>query len=277
MSEIPENLENPSNRMPRRPFDLRVPFWATSSFRWLVIFAVMFLCLVVVLVFDILPKMQGRMKRETPPPPPLDARDRAIRFDGVLSTVQDGTPIDMSERAYQYLVRHIETTDPEALAKAAREVSFVHFGNQPEDLRGETIKIQALLADTFALRLDPPVGGREWVYRAIVVDLSGKEGYTIDLLDAPPKFDRKSLVQVEGIFVKNSTYESMDGVKTVPFFLGRRMSLVKERTATTVPYMGPWIVGVGGASAVLFVLFSIRLLRQSRRKRASILPVTKLS
>lgn len=277
MSEIPENLDHPSNRMLRRPFDLRVPFWATSSFRWLVIFAVMFLCLVVVLVFDILPKMQGQKKRETPPPPPLDARERAIRFDGVLNTVQDGTPIDMSERAYQYLVRHIETTDPESLAKAAREVSFVHFGNQPNDLRGETIKVQALLADTYALRLDPPVGGREWVYRAIIVDLSGKEGYTIDLLDAPPKIDRKSLVQVEGIFVKNATYEATSGVKTVPFFLGRRMTLVAHRTATTASDMGPWVLGVGGGAAVLFVLFSIRLLRQSRRKSASSLPVTKLS
>lgn len=277
MPEIPENLDDLSNRMRRRPFDLRVPFWATSSFRWLVIFAVMFLCLVVVLVFDILPKMQGRMKRETPPPPPLDARDRAIRFDGVLSTVKDGTPIDMSERAYQYLVRHIETTDPESLARAAREVSFVHFGNQPDDLRGETIQIQALLADKYALRLDPPVGGREWVYRVILANPFGKEGYTIDLLDAPPEIDRKSLVQVEGIFVKNATYESMDGMKTVPFFLGRRMTLVTHRMATTGADMEPWILGIGGASAVLFVLFSIRVYRQARRKSASSLPVTKLS
>lgn len=277
MPEFPENLKEASNQMRRRPFDLQVPFWATSSFRWLVIFAVMFLSLVVVLVFDILPKMQGRVKRETPPPPPLSARDHAIRFDGVLNTVQDGAPIEMSERAYQYLVRHLETTTPEALAKGAREVSYVHFGNQPNDLRGETVQVQALLADKYALRLDPPVGGREWVYRVILANPFGHEGYTIDLLDPPPDIERKALVQVEGIFVKNATYESMDGMKTVPFFLGRRMTLVTHRTATTGTDMGPWIVGTGATAAVLFVLFSIRLLRQSRRKRASILPVTKLS
>ncbi len=277
MSEIPENLRDASNRMRRQPFDLQVPFWATSSFRWLIIFAVMFLALLVALVFDILPKMQGKLKRTTPPPPPLDARASAIRFDGVLNTVQDGTPIDMGERAYQYLVRHLETTDPEALAKAAKEVSFVHFGNQPNDLRGETIQVQALLADKYALRLDPPVGGREWVYRVVLANPFGKEGYTIDLLDPPPEIDRKSLVQVEGIFVKNATYESMDGMKTVPFFLGRRMTLVTHRTATTGADMEPWIIGIGGASALLFVLFSIRVYRQARRKSASILPVTKLS
>lgn len=277
MHENPESLGDRSNRRTRRPFNLLVPFWATSSFRWLVTVAVMFLSLVVVLVFDILPKLQGRKKRETPPPPPLSARERAIRFDGVLNTVQDGSPIDMSERAYQYLVRHIESTDPEALARAAREVSYVYFAKQPDDLRGETIRIQALLADAFPLRLDPPVGDREWVHRAIVVDLSGNEGYMIDLLDAPPKIDRKSLVQVEGIFVKNATYESMAGTKTAPFFLGRRMTLVRERTASSRSDMGVWIVGTGGVAAVLFVLFSIRLVRQARRKRASIFPVTKLS
>lgn len=277
MSEIPENLKDASNRLRRQPFDLQVPFWATSSFRWLVIFAVMFLALMVVLVFDIFPKMQGRVKRETPPPPPLDVRERAIRFDGVLNTVQDGTPIDMGERAYQYLVRHLESTDPESLAKSAKEVSYVHFGNQPNDLRGETVMVQALLADTYALRLDPPVGGREWVYRAIIVDLSGKEGYTVDLLDAPPKIDRKSLVQVEGIFVKNATYESMDGARTAPLLLGRRMTLVKHRSAATGPDMGPWLVGIGGGSAVLVLLFSIWVCRQARRKRASSLPVTRLS
>ncbi|MEK7865501.1 MAG: hypothetical protein AAB434_02380 [Planctomycetota bacterium] len=277
MAENPENLHDASNRLRRQPFDLQVPFWATPSFRWLIIFAVMFLGLVVVLVFDIVPKMQGKLKRTTPPPTPLDPRVHAIRFDGVLNTVKDGTPIDMGERAYQYLVRHLESTDPESLAKAAREVSYVHFGNQPNDLRGETLQVQALLVDKYALRLDPSVGGREWVYRVILANPFGNEGYTIDLLDAPPEIERKALVQVEGIFVKNATYETKDEVKTVPFFLGRRMTLVTHRTATSGADMEPWIVGIGSAAAVLFVLFSIRVYRQARRKSASSLPVTKLS
>lgn len=278
MPEIPENPQGAPNRMPRRPFDLQVPFWATANFRWLVIFAVMFLALVVVLVFDILPKLQGKRMRETPPPPPLSARERAIRFDGVLNTVKDGTPIEMGERAYQYLVRHLETMESDALAKTAKEVSYVHFANQPDDLRGESIKIQALVADSYPLRLDPQVGEREWVYRTLLVDFSAREAYFIDLLDPPPKVPPRSVVQVEGLFIKNATYEATGGVmKTVPLLIGRRMTLVDERGAARAADMERWIIGVGTVAAVCFVLFSIRIYRQARRGRSSILPVTKIS
>lgn len=273
--------------MQDRPLDLHVPFWATPSFKWLVIGVVMSLSVMVVFVFEIIPKLNNRMKRPTAALEPLPAGTRQIRFDGVLDKAHDGTPIDTTEEPYVRLVRHLETTSPEDLDKGAKEYAYGHFAQSPDRLRGETVKVIAILGDSYPLRLDKPIEGKEWIYHTVVVDLSGAEGYVFDLIDYDPatnplpKLPPRQLVQVEGIFLKNATYPAVDAngkdiTRTAPFFVGKRLVPFQEKSAAAGTNLNMLVIALAGVSVILVTFLSVRVFRQVRRGSVSRLPVSKI-
>ncbi len=273
--------------MQDRPLDMRVPFWATPNFRWLVIGVVLSISVMVVFVFEIIPSLNSRAKRPNTGLAPLPEGPRRIVFDGVLDKAKDGTPIDMTEEPYVRLVRHMQTTKPEDLDKGAKEYAYGHFSASPDRLRGETVKVIAILGDSYPLRLDKPIEGQEWIYHTIVVDLSGSEGYVFDLTDYDPatnplpKFPPRSLVVVEGIFLKNATYPAVgedgkDVTRTAPFFVGKRLVPFHEKTAAAGTNLNMLVIALAGASVILVIFLSVRVFRQARRGSVSRLPVSKI-
>ena len=255
------------------PLKAKIPMWATREFRWLIIIVVMSLSILAVLIFEIAP-----MTRAERPPVPGAADPAAllpgepaaspgakeVRFDGILEKVKDSTPIEDQDQPYRTLVRHLARIRPEALAREARRIDYGTFTRTPSEVRGATTRILALFLESMPLRLDPPEGGVEWLHRTYLMDLSGSEGFVVDLVEPPPAVERRQLVSTDGVFLKIASYEGRKGSVQAPFFLGRSLRLVKEARHFNVWNVGSLIVAVAVLSVVAAIYMTMRLWRKAR-------------
>lgn len=261
-----------------------VPFWATRTFRLLVLLQVMVVSTLAVLIFEIGPRMRARhvgggsQNRASRP-----ASDGAapihepLRFEGILEKTRDGTPIDVPDEAYAYLIRHVSQLDPEALGREARTVPYEHFATKSSTLRGRTIRVRAIFLRNDSIRLPDAPGNVEWVHRVYLMDASGKEGYVVDLIDPPTASikENHSAITVEAIFLKLGTYEGRKGAVQAPLLIGRRLSLVPEQAATGEVPLNVTILCVGGLALVIMLFLTLRLVRGNRPpKRAGLPPIS---
>jgi hypothetical protein len=220
-------------------------FAATRQFRLLVISLTLAVSLVVVWIFEIGPLLSGRLppssaeRRHAGPEPVADAGAARIPFDGLLQAVKDGTPFDEADRSYRHLLGCIERAGPEALPGKGRRVGYRKILEAPALYRGQSLRVAGLYVHSDPIRIGAPVsafpprpprggdGGREWVHRTYLVDPGGDEGYVVDLLERPA-FDLRSLVSVDGIFLKLAAYQGRKGPLRAPFLLGREAVPLKE-------------------------------------------------
>jgi hypothetical protein len=215
------------------PDERKVGFTATRRFRTLVLFLALAASVVVVWVFEIGPLLSGRLPPSraaahlaNPPAAPEPVGSR-ILFDGLLAGVRDGTPFDEGEHPYLHLLGRVERSGKEALPGQGTDVDYRALLKDPDHFRGRTLRVAGLLLQSDPIRLDRPVSGREWVHRTWLVDPGGDEGYVADLLERPA-FAPRSLIAVDGIFLKLGTYEGKRGPRQVPFLLAREAVPVNE-------------------------------------------------
>lgn len=256
------------------PPNFKPPVWATKEFRMLLIVGVLGCAVLAVLVFDIGPKLTssrgpaGAGKPGDPNafvPPPLGSGGD-VKFEGVLQKVKDGTPIDDQDEAYQYLVRYLARADAAKVSQEAKTVDYRTFAKMPAEMRGYTVKVQALFLQSSPIRIDAAPGGVNFVHRTYLSVLSGNEGYVVDLLEPPGELEPRTPVAIEPIFLKLGTYEGRNGPVQAPLFLGKGLRLVKERMADTGLSGATTgvILGVAGGAMVLMVLLTTVMYRKSK-------------
>jgi len=187
--------------------------------------------LLVVWVFEIGPLLSGKLPVTRAEPTPVkdepDAGAAHIPFDGLLTDVKDGTPFGEVDRSYLHLLGLLERSEKEALPGKGRRVGYQKLLEAPSLYRGQSLRIAGLYVHSDPIRLDTPVSGREWVYRTWVVDPAGNEGWVVDLLERPA-IELRSIVSVDGIFLKLAAYEGKKGPIQAPFLLGRQAVLVEK-------------------------------------------------
>lgn len=256
------------------PPDFKPPFWATRDFRLLVIGVTMGLAVIGVLIFDIAPKFSERPSKASKaadpnafvPKPAVPGAPAAIKFEGMLDKVKDGTPLDDQDAAYQYLVRSLSRMDAAQVAKEAKTVDYQYYSKMPVEMRGETVKITALFLTSNPIRVDAAPGGVNFIHRTYLMDLRGEEGYVVDLLEAPPDLPQRSLVAMDAVFLKLGTYEAKKGQVQAPLFVGRGLRQVKERMAADpVAGLSGWTVaGIGACLMLLILGITSRMFRSGK-------------
>jgi hypothetical protein len=256
------------------PPDFKPPFWGTKDFRRLVLGGVLGLAVLGVLVFDIGPMLNSRparVKKSDPnafvPQPALAGQPREVKFEGVPDKAKDGTSIDDQDEPYQYLVRCLARMDAAQLSKDAKSVDYPYYSKMPVELRGQTVKILALFLKSSPIRVDAAPGGVNFIHRTYLSDLSGSEGYVVDLLEPPAEdLASRSLVGMDAVFLKLGTYEGKKGPVQAPLFLGKSLHLVKERMAAdSVANVPGWVVvSVAAGSMVVMLLITARMFRKSK-------------
>ena len=256
------------------PPDFQPPVWATPGFRRFILAAVMVPAVIAVLVFQIGPALNARPVRSekhdpkafVPQPRAEGTASGVVRFEGMLEKTKDGTSIDDQDEAYQYLIRSLSRMDATLVAKDSKSVEYKYYSKMPVEMRGETVKILALFLQSNPIRVDAAPGGVKFIHRTYLSDLSGAEGYVVDLLEPPGDLASRTLVGMEAVFLKLGTYEGRKGSVQAPLFIGKSLRTVKERMADGGPVTlgGGAILGIAvGALALMLVLTSF-MFRKSK-------------
>jgi hypothetical protein len=247
------------------PPNYRPPTWATKEFRRLLIVGVMGCAVIGVLVFDIAPKFSQKYvpaAKEVDlnafvPKPPAPGEVREVKYAGVLEKVKDGTPIDDQDEPYKYLVRALARQDAAALAKDAKPVEYQYYSKLPAELRGHTIKIQALFLASNPIRVEGAPGGVNFIHRTYLMDsIRGNQGFVVDLQEPPGDLPSKTVVALDAVFLKLGTYEGKLGPVQAPLLLGKSLQVRSERLAAgPVSKLSSGVIVGGGLVTMLTLLF----------------------
>ncbi len=225
-------------------------------------------------------KISGSIIAEFDPKESISFTSKAPLFQGMLRNVKDYTPLNeeiFNEQGYQEVLDYLKTAKPEDLKQSVKGVNYNNYFADTQKLRGEVVTIIGLIIRTGPVRLPKPVSGTsgniEFMYRTYLVDTSGTEGYVIDLVEKPGKFEfRKDVVKVKGIFYKMVTYEGKKGnEKEVPLSIGIRLepfinefqaarsSMKDAVTIIALIMVAMFVLGFGGYFIIR--LFSNRLIK----------------
>jgi hypothetical protein len=264
---------------PPLPPNYKKPLMATREFRWFIIAASVGFAALAVIVVEVIPKMRAaeavseQMRAGAPrftPRPAGDAAPREQRFDGVLDKVKDASPIDQQDEPYAYLVRHLAKADGAAIAKDAKRVDYKYFAQLPQDLRGQTVRLNAIYLKTSELRLDQKQGDQEWVYRTYLISGDATEGFVVDFLERPPRLEeRRSMVTMDAVFLKLGTYEGSKGPVQAPFFVGKSLRAVPGVVATSSVSFGTMVIGVAVVSGLFMIFLTLRLVMSRSSSRGT--------
>jgi hypothetical protein len=255
------------------PPNFTPPFWATRNFRLLLGAGLMGLAVMGVMVFQIGPALNQRPVRQKQadpnafvPKPVVAGEAREVKYEGVLDRVKDGSSIDDQEQPYQYLIRALSRMEPAQLSKDAKSVDYGYYSKMPVEMRGETVKILALFLQSNPIRVDGAPGGVQFIHRTYLSDLSGAEGYVVDLLEPPGELASRTLVGLEAVFFKLGTYEGKKGPVQAPLFVGKSLRTVKERMAggPVANLSGGMILGVAVALLFLMIFLTSRIFKKAK-------------
>lgn len=255
------------------PPDFTPPFWATRNFRLLLGAGVMGLAVMSVMIFQIGPALNERAVRQKKvdpnafvPKPAVPGEAREVKYEGVLDTVKDGSSIDDQEQPYQYLIRALSRMDAAQLSKDAKSVDYPYYAKMPVEMRGQTVKILALFLQSNPIRVDGAPGGVQFIHRTYLSDLSGSEGFVVDLLEPPGELAQRTLVGMEAVFFKLGTYEGKKGPVQAPLFLGKSLRTVKERMAggPVANLSGGMILGVAIGLMFLMIFLTSRMFKKAK-------------
>jgi hypothetical protein len=253
---------------------MKLPFWATREFRIFLFVLVAAGAGLLVLVFEILPAMSKKLPKSGAVPPlegflPHDGASKLPVNEGLkaaLESVKDSTPIAEQEKGYTSLVDQVNGLSPELLASEAKPIAYSFFFRAPQTIRGRVVSVTAMFLDWKPIALEEKIGAVEFVNRIYLADPSGSEGYLADLLEPPPHgLEQKTLVTVDGIFLKTATYEGKKGPVEAPLIVGKRLQLV-HREYQPSPLDMKAILAMVAVLSIALLLLTIWAYLHARRK-----------
>ncbi|HVY60958.1 MAG TPA: hypothetical protein VHF22_04860 [Planctomycetota bacterium] len=212
---------------------------------------------------------------EVEPPPPDDPH--LVKFMGLLDGVADYDDVAQNQ-AYAALAEHVHNlTDEEAARILHKKLHYKQLLREPKVWRGEMLHADGLLIDLTPVRLAPGAGppGVEDAWRGILMEPGGDEGFMFDLIGDPPDISKKSLVRVEGAFLKIVRFEAgephpkldargrpvvdangklvPETTRDAPFLVARRAWQLEESELPR-PFRYDYVVVVLGSLVGVFIL-----------------------
>ncbi|MBI4605365.1 MAG: hypothetical protein HY721_25660 [Planctomycetes bacterium] len=227
---------------------MRVPFWATRQFRWLLGGAIFAGAALAVYFLEIRPQLDGvrreragaRAARGVEAFLPAEGPARLPEdpeLDAHLGGVKDGAPLGLEDAAYRALVAYAGRLDPALLSASARRVGWALFTRAAPQLRGRPVSVSALFLHGEPKALSEKAGEVDLVYRVFLADPSMSEGYVADLLEPPPpELEARKLVTLEGLFLRTCVYEGQKGFVEAPFLIGRSLRIAKAERYEPPPF-----------------------------------------
>jgi len=144
-----------------------------------------------------------------------------------FSTIKDKTSVDDLDKSYEEFVEVLSKLDAALLKKEAGTVDYAALTGKPGDFRGKPLRLKVVFLLSNPIKLDRKVGEIQFVHRTYLSNLSGSEGYVVDLLEPPPELNRKDPVLVDAAFYKIGTYEGRKGPVEAPFLIGKSLKADK--------------------------------------------------
>ena len=252
-----------------------VPFWASRIFRWNLILCALMLTAAAVWMLFVAPMEAAKERAELERAhaamrwvPPDPSAPPLVRFDGILNRLVDDVPLEWFNTSpvdpYAAVLRHMSKADPADLAEQARTVNYALYSGRPKDLRGQTVRLNALFvkAPRGPERLQKPVGSVEMVTRAYLINKDGDQFYIVDFVEPPPPLEPETPVTVDAVFLQQVSFETKavkDGkpvVRKAPLFVARSLGKVHE-AAPGGGYKFKWLVVMMAVAMFMGLTFLI--------------------
>jgi hypothetical protein len=144
-----------------------------------------------------------------------------------FSEIKDKTPVENQDKSYLEFVEVLSTLDAALMKKEAGAVDYAALSRKPGDFRGKPVRVKVLFLLSNPVKLEKKIGDIQFVHRTYLADLSGNEGYVVDLLEPPPELNRRDPVLVDAVFYKIGTYEGRKGDVEAPFLIGKSLKADK--------------------------------------------------
>lgn len=221
-----------------------------------------------------------RLEAIKAPPQPgagTGAENEVVKWDNMLAEEKDDAPIDdmVSDKGFKYIVRHISNLKPGEGLKPEENFDYTDLLKNPALHRGNVVSLSLLVNKVYSyIRLESNQGPYDSVYRLYLVDLAGKQGAIVDVLDRPDGIAERNAVECDAVFVRTMKYETdkadKEGskIRRVPYFVAQKVTKV-PRAASATMWTPTVTVTVVAACAVLVAgIFLVG--RTSRPKQQTI-------
>lgn len=177
-----------------------------------------------------------------------------VLWDNMLAGEKDDEPLDnlAEDKGYKYLIRHLANMKAEETLGPGTKFDYVELLKNPAQNRGKVVSLSGLINKVYSnIRLESNQGPYDAVYRLYLVDLSGTEGFVLDVLDRPDGIDRRDPVASEGIFLRTLKYENEKGQAVrVPVFVAKSIRKLPRGTVHRT-WSTEMIVGAVTVSVIL--------------------------
>jgi len=187
-------------------------------------------------------------------------------FEGSLVDAKNGD--DFRETfGMRHLLFQMEKMSPEDVSKKTEMFDdYAGAIAQPDAFRGRWFRVQGLVGQLTAERLDSVFWGETDVYRGFLGQTDGSDGVVFDMLTPPPQFDlMRDVVEVDGLFYRTVRYETGSGhLVEIPYFLVKSLRVMHDADAPSPSQptgKDAWILGVAflvGAGWVVYQRFKIK-------------------
>jgi hypothetical protein len=214
-----------------------------------------------------------------PAPPAADAAPQdpaknqariATSLDGSLVDTHNGDALMLETSGYRRLLQLVNAVAPaDATARSTLKLDRAAALKDPDALRGQWVRVQGLLAQVKAERLDQPLDGAVDIWEGVVTDTDGSDSIVFDMLQRPEGFtERRDIVDVEGVFYRTARFESLNGHSIeAPYLIARNVLHVDTSTLPVTGLSGGLFTAVLVGAAVIFLVFRvIMMIRDSGKK-----------
>ncbi|MBI2921235.1 MAG: hypothetical protein HYY18_09155 [Planctomycetes bacterium] len=217
-------------------------------------------------------KRKQEAVKATPPGTGQVEPGAEVLWDNMLAGERDDAPLDdlQSDKGYKYLIRHLANLKPGEGLGHSIPFDYAELLKNPNKWRGKVVSLSGLTNKIQSnIRLESNQGHYDAVYRLYLVDLSGTEGFILDVLDRPDGVERRDPVEAEGIFLRTHKYLTEKGQEVrVPVFVARSVREVSRGTVHRT-WSTEMTVGVVTVSVMLVLVITIAGISGRKKPKTS--------
>jgi hypothetical protein len=191
----------------------------------------------------------------------------ATSLDGSLVDTHNGDALMLETSGYRRLLQLVSAVPPaDATARATMKLDRAAALKDPDALRGQWVRVQGLLAQVKAERLDQPLDGAVDVWEGVITDTDGSDSIVFDMLERPEGFEeRRDIVDVEGVFYRTARFESLNGHSIeAPYLIARNVLHVDTSTLPVVGLGGGPFAAILIGAAVIFLVVRVAMMIRAK-------------
>jgi hypothetical protein len=218
-------------------------------------------------------RRQAELVEQQKSAPPL-LEDRTALLNGLFQgSIRDG--VDNTEfgetPSFDRLIYHVRAMPKEEFSKqVTRWLDWKAAMENPQLWRGEFVRVRGLVGKLDPVKLHHGADDTD-IYRGFIGQPDGTDMVAFDFVDKPPNVDlKRDVLDIEGVFYRTLTYESVSGEKrTIPYLIARDVKIYESPADPLTRFEG-WKFGAVIAASVAIALVAVRFGgRRRRRKQAA--------